>query len=221
MNNPCFICLDRIPSSDDDIELKLHLFEVHSVKVHLKELVEMCAVAEERELREGWSLVLDDILEEERGRREVEARKRAESGGWMGIFCRNKRTPECLHNNTKAETNEVDCFLCQEIVKSCEYDKHLEKQHEVKFGLKEIKKAGEKNEIVPKEEPNNSNEEAERDINKTDADTVKELVEMKHLSKKRISPTERFVSRKYEVLVEKEVFVNHEICFHLGLLAGH
>ena len=151
--NACFICLERLPCSDDDIELKLHLFKFHFVKVHLKELVEMCAEAEEREEREGWSF--DDILEEERDRREVEARKRAESGGWMGIFCRNKRTPECLDNNTKAETNEVDCFLCQEIVKSCEYDKHLEKHHRVIFGLKEIKKAGEMNESGSKEEPDN------------------------------------------------------------------
>ena len=52
----CFICLERIPCSDDDIELKQHLFKIHSVKVHLKELVEMCTQAEEREKREGWSI---------------------------------------------------------------------------------------------------------------------------------------------------------------------
>ena len=60
--------MERIPCSDDDIELKLHLFQVHFAKVHLKELVKMCKKAEEEEQREGWSL--DDILEEERDRRE-------------------------------------------------------------------------------------------------------------------------------------------------------
>ena len=137
----CFICLERIQDSDDDIELKLHLFKVHSVKVNLKELVEMCTEAEEREEREGWSL--DDILEEERDRREAEAREIVKSGGWMGIFWWEKKTPECLDNDTEAY--EVDCFLCQDQLKSCEYNKHLEKQHVVIFGVKDIEKAGKRN----------------------------------------------------------------------------
>ena len=62
----CFVCLERIPCSDDHIELKLHLFNFHSAKVHLKELVEMCTEAEEKE---------------ERDRREAQERKRADSGG--------------------------------------------------------------------------------------------------------------------------------------------
>ena len=134
----CFICLERIPCSDDDIELKLHLFKVHSAKVHLKELVEICTKAEEKEERGGWSI--DDVLEEERDRREAEKRKRAESGGWMVVFNKRKM-PECLDNNKEAEINEVDCFLCKEILKSCEYDKHLKKLHGVIFGVKEIMKA--------------------------------------------------------------------------------
>ena len=137
----CFICLERIQDSDDEIELKLHLFKVHSVKVPLKELVEMCREAEEREEREGWSL--DDILEEERDRREAEARERAKTGGWMGIFWRKKRTNECFDNNE--EVHEVDCFLCQDQLKSCDYNKHLEKQHVVIFGVKDIEKAGKRN----------------------------------------------------------------------------
>ena len=84
----CFICLERIQDSDNDKDLKLHLFKVHSVKVHLKELVEMCREAEEREEREGWSL--DDILKEERNRKEAEEKKRAESGGWMKVFWRTR-----------------------------------------------------------------------------------------------------------------------------------
>ena len=142
----CFICLERIQDSDDDKELKVHLFKVHSVKVHLKEIVEMCTEAEEREEREGWSL--DDTLEEERDRREAEAKKRAES---KGIFKRKKRTPESL-DNMRGETNGVDCFLCQEQLNSCDYDKHLEKKHGVIFGVKDIKKAGESNEEGPRHE---------------------------------------------------------------------
>lgn len=199
----CFICLERIRDSDDDIELKLHLFNVHSVKVHLKELVELCREAEEREEREGWSL--DDILEEERVRKEAEARERAESGGLMGIFWRKIRIPEeCFDNNT--EVDEEDCFLCQEELKSCEYDKHLEKQHGVIFGLKDIKKSGEKYESVSlNNEPDYENEEPK--IERTDADTVKEIVEKKFLPNKRRArlrnPTQRLFSRNFQVLIEE------------------
>ena len=177
----CFTCLERIQDSHDDIELKLHLFKVHSVKVNLKELVEMCTEAEEREEREGWSL--DDILKEEKDRREADARKRAESGGWMVELLRWKnRKPECLDSNAEAETSEVNCFLCLEkvIVKSCEYNNHLEKQHGIIFGVKDIKKADKS-----KKEPDLGYGKAEQEISsRTDADTVKELVEMKFLPKK-------------------------------------
>ena len=211
----CFICLERIQDSDDDKDLKLHLFKVHSVQVHLKKLVEMCSEAEEIEEREGWSL--DDILEEERNRIETEAKKRAESGG---IFQRKKRTPECLDNNAGAKKNEVDCFLCQEQLNSCEYDKHLEKKHGVIFGVKDIKKAGESN-----KEPNHENEEAEPELSWTDSDTVKELVKMKYLPKKRMrlrTQRERLFSKKYQVLIE-EVFVNHNIASLIIILqdTGH
>ena len=82
------------------------------------------------------------------------------------------KMPESMDNNEKAEIKEVDCFLCQLIVKSCEYRKHLEKQHGVIFGAKEIMKAGEKSSPINEEQPKV----------RTDADTVKELVEMKYLS---------------------------------------
>ena len=130
--------MERIPCSDDDIELKLHLFKVHSAKVQLKELVEMCTDAEEREEREGWSI--DDILE--RDRREAGERQRAESGGWMVMFRKKKSTPNYLDNSEEADNNEVDCFLCQEVLRTCEYNKHLEKLHGVLFGVKEITRAG-------------------------------------------------------------------------------
>ena len=161
----CFICLERIPSFDDDRELKMHLFKVHFAKVHLKELAEMCKEAEEKENREGWNI--DEILEEERERREAQERKRAESGGWMVMFRKKKIPSECM-DNEEAENNEVNCFLCQQILKSCEHNKHLEKQHGVIFGAKEIMKAGEKSQSSPINE--------EQPKIRTDADTVKELV---------------------------------------------
>ena len=180
----CFICLERMPCSDDDIELKLHLYKVHSAKVHLKELVDMCTEAEEREEREGWSI--DDILEEVRDRKEAEERQRAGSGGWMVMFWKKKETSVCLDNNKEAENNEVDCFLCQMIVDDCEYKKHLEKQHGVIFGMKEIMGVGEKSPY--NEEPDHETGEAQPVIVRTDADTVKEMVEMKYLTKRIRSP---------------------------------
>ena len=197
----CFICLERIPCSDDDVELKLHLFKVHSAKVHLKELVEICTEVEQKEERVGWSI--DDTLEELRDRREAQERKRAESGGWMIMF--RKRKIQCLENNEEEEIHEVDCFLCQEIVKVCEYNKHLEKLHGVIFGMKEILKTGEK---YQNEESDPETEETEPEIVRTDADTVKEMVEMKYLTKKRKiilkSPKQRKFSRKYKVLFNEQ-----------------
>ena len=94
---------------------------------------------------------------------------------------RKKKMYDRLDNN-----DEVDCFLCQEFVKSCEYDKHLEKLHGVIFGVKEIRKAGEKRQCFPPvEEPGHETAETEMKETRTDADTVKELVEMKYLTKKR------------------------------------
>ena len=210
----CFICLERIQDSDDDIELKLHLYKVHSVKVHLKELVEMSSEAEETEEREGLSL--DDILEEERDRREAEAeaKKREESGGWMEIFWGVKIIPECLDNNAEADMD--DCYLCQEQLESCEYNKHLEKAHRVIFGLKDIKKAGKKVKSNPlNTEPDHENEEAEPETIRKDADTVKELIEMKYLTKKKKirlrSHTQRLFQRNYQVLIE-EVDMQFSYC---------
>ena len=132
----------------------------------------MCTEAEEKEEREGWSI--NDILEEERDRKEAEERERAESGGWMVMFRKKKSTSEFLENSEEEENDEVDCFLCQEklIVKSFEYNEHLEKQHGVIFGVKEIMKAGEKYQsIPPNEEPDHETEEAEPEVIRTDADT--------------------------------------------------
>ena len=55
---------------------------------------------------------------------------------------------------------DVVCFLCQKklIVKSREYSKHLEKQHGVIFGVKEILKAGD-NYFLPNEEPDHGQSE--------------------------------------------------------------
>ena len=103
------------------------------------------------------------------------------------MFRKKKSTSKCLDNSEEAENNEVDCFLCQEklIVKSCEYSKHLEKQHGVFFGVKEIIKAGDKYQnCLPYQEPVHETGEGEPKIVRTDADTVKEMVEMKFLKRK-------------------------------------
>ena len=192
------MCLKREPYSDDNIELELHYLKVHFVKIHLKELVEICTEAEEREEREGWSL--DDILEEERVRREAEAKNRA-GGGCLGIFHREKRTPECLDNN--AEVDGVDCFLCQKQLKSCEYNVHLEKQHGVIFGVKDIKGASKKYESVPVTEMPDHNNEEDLEISRTDAVIVKELVEKKFSTKKRKIGPRRLFSKNYQVLIEE------------------
>ena len=124
------------------------------------------------------------------------------------VMFRKRKMPECLDNNEEAEINEVDCFLCQEVLKSCEYDEHLEKLHGVIFGLKEIKKARGKCQSLPPEEPDNETGETEPQINRTDADTVKELVNMRYLSNKKKtrlrSPRLRIFSRKYKNLLNEE-----------------
>ena len=198
----CFMCLERIPCSDDDIQIKIHLFKVHSSKAHLKELVEMCLKAEEREDRKGWSL--DDILKEERVRREAEDKIRVESG-WIGIFKKKERRSECLDNN-----KDIDCFLCQEklIMIGWEYENHLVSQHKAIFGLRDIKKLGEKTNFLSNKETNEIETEKDKsDIFRTDADIVKELVEIKYLQKKKVfkitTPTLGIFSNKYKVLKEE------------------
>ena len=120
------------------------------------------------------------------------------------VMIRKKKIPD--DNNEEAEMNEVvSCFLCREIVKSSEYSKHLEKQHGVIFGVKEIIKAGEKGENSPQnEEPDHETGEAEPEIVWTDADTVKELVEMKYLTRKRKirlrNPIQTFIGRNQHIL---------------------
>ena len=112
----------------------------------------------------------------------------------------------------------VDCFLCQKQLKSFGYSEHLEKQHRVIFGVKDIKKASKKYESVPSTsntEPGHENEEAEPDTIRSDADTVKELIEMKYLPKKKIrlrSHTPRLFQRNYQVLFEEvDVYVIFQV----------
>ena len=83
------------------------------------------------------------------------------------------------------------------------------KHFEVIFGLREIMKAGEKYQSIhPNEDPYHETGEAEPEIVRTDADTVREMVEMKYLSnKKRIrlrSPRQRLFSKKYKVLLNEQ-----------------
>ena len=94
-------------------------------------------------------------------------------------------------------------------MKSLEYKRHLEKHHGVIFGMKEIMKEGEKNQsFPPNEEPDQETRQPEPKTFRTDADIVKEMVEMKYLSKRRTmrlrSPRQRLFSRKYKVLSNEE-----------------
>ena len=68
-------------------------------------------------------------------------------------------------------------------------------------------KAGEESQSSPlKKEPETG--ESEPKIVRTDADTVKEMVEMKYLSKRRKirirSPRQRLFSRKYKLLINEQ-----------------
>ena len=65
-------------------------------------------------------------------------------------------------------------------VKCCGYNNHTERRHEAVFCVKDIKNASKSN-----KDPIQRHEEIEPEITRTDADTVKELVEMKFLPKKR------------------------------------
>ena len=220
------MCLERIPCSDDDIGLKMHLNQVHYAKVHLIRLVEMCK-AQYREERERWSL--DNILEEVKETKEDEKRKRsrAKSGGFFGFIGRKDIMSGCLSNDAEAETNEVHCYLCQEQMKGCGYRRHLRNQHGVLFGMKEIMKSG--GEITNKiynnsssaEEPRLRGENEEVEIFKTDADTVSEIVEMKYFHKKRKirlrTPSQKIFSRKYKILNEEEGKYSVSILIYLPI----
>ena len=76
----CFMCLEYIPCSGGDTEkIKEHITTVHCAECNVEKLTEMCGEAEEREEKEGCS------FEEEKERREAAEKRRAESGGLMGM----------------------------------------------------------------------------------------------------------------------------------------
>ena len=92
-------------------------------------------------------------------------------------------------------------------VRSCEFNTHAGKN------------AGRSN-----KEPDHESENAELEINRTDAETIKELVQMKFLPKMmklRFSThSQRLFSRKYQVLIEEVyILVNHNIALHLFYLS--
>ena len=64
----------------------------------------------------------------------------------------------------------------------CEYNNHLEMQHGVIFSEKDNQNT---DKSKSNREPDHGHEKTETEITRTDADTVKELVEMKFLPKKR------------------------------------
>ena len=86
----------------------------------------------------------------------------------------------------------------------------ISKHHGVILGEKELKKSGEEN-FSTNEDPAIEKKEVEHEQEYifTDADTVKELVEMKYLPQKRKNklrtPTGRKLSRKYQILIEEVI----------------
>ena len=145
----CFMCLEYISCSDGDTEkIKEHITTVHCAECHVEKLVEMCGVAEEREEREGWSL--DDIIEEEKERREVLERRKAVSGGLMGMLKRHLGKADYTDSDagSNVDPEKIYCFICKEksFLNSDVYYAHLEKKHTVIFGLKEIRECGEEEE---------------------------------------------------------------------------
>ena len=145
------MCLEFLTCFDGDKEkIKEHITTVHCAECNVEKLAEMCGEVEEREEREGWSL--DDIIEEERERREAAEKRRAESGGLMGMLRRQLGKTEyrdsVAGSNADPENVESDCFMCKEnlYLDSNVYNKHLEEKHTVIFGLKEIRESGEKGE---------------------------------------------------------------------------
>ena len=190
----CFMGLERLACPDGDMEnLRLHLTKTHSIRDHLRELMKMCIEAEEKEEEEGWNI--EGILKEMRQASETKARKKL---GLVGLMEMLWKTGE---NN---QENEVNCFLCLKklIVKESQYINHLENQHGTIFGVKEIIKSGE---IIEESREKTGGKELEKP--RTDAETVKELVEMKFLSEKRrmrLQKTgQKIFSRKYQVLSEE------------------
>ena len=134
----CFMCYDR----KNQEKLQKHMTEVHSASCPMETLAAMCTEAEEKEEREGWSV--DDIIEEERERREAAEKSRAVLGGLIGILRGRLGNTDCTvtdaESNADPENVERNCFLCQEklYLNSNMYNKHLEKKHRVIFGLKEV-----------------------------------------------------------------------------------
>ena len=133
----CFMCLKLTPFNSNEAKnkFKKHMTKAHSATCPMETLAEMCAEAEEKEEREG--LNINDIIEEERERQEAAMKKRAESGGLMGMFRRKQEV-------TEPEIHDIiplECFLCQGAwtgTNRKDLEKHLEKDHKVIFGIKEI-----------------------------------------------------------------------------------
>ena len=145
----CFMCYDK----KNHEKLKKHMTEVHSASCPMETLAEMCTEAEEKEEREGWSL--DDIIMEEWDRREAEEKRRAESSGLINWLRRRQRVTKPELGNE--ETPSIKCFLCQGQwtgTSKEELATHLEEDHKVLFGIKEIMEQGEnQEEVITETEP--------------------------------------------------------------------
>ena len=130
-------------------KLKKHMTEVHSASCPMETLAAMCTEAEEKEEREGWSL--DDIIMEEWDRRQAEEKRRAESIGLINWLQRRQKVTDPKLGVGDEETPSIKCFLCQGQrtgISKEELATHLEEEHKVLFGIKEIMEQGENQEEV-------------------------------------------------------------------------
>ena len=120
----CFMCLESVPySKEAKDEFQKHMTTVHFSDCPIEHLFSMCQEIEERQGREGFGF--DDIIKEEKERREPE----------------NKRKVLEIRDTVSG----IKCFLCKEkwsTISKHEFKKHLERYHRVIFGSNEIMKKG-------------------------------------------------------------------------------
>ena len=137
----CFMCLESVPYTKETKDKFMeHMTTVHSADCSVEFLSKMCQEAEERQWRQGWSF--NDIIIEEKEWREAKEKRREETKEWMGL-CRRKTN--VVEPNLEEDVINVKCALCKLIGYSKKtLEKHLEKDHEVIFGIKEITNQGDK-----------------------------------------------------------------------------
>ena len=130
------MCLTNTPFSEENKEeFRKHMTKVHSATCSLDKLADMCFKVEEKLKLEEWGF--DDIIKEETERRESEEKRRAESGGLIGMFRKKlKATESELHNDEDEDDITMKCLICQGMwtgISQKEFKEHLRKRHKVIF----------------------------------------------------------------------------------------